>query len=579
MGKQSAPPPPDYAAAAKETSAGNLAAAKQATEANRADQINPYGSLTWTQDPSGKWTQTTSLSNTGQQLFDQSNRTSLGLASLQDAATSRVANTFNGGWNDQNLPSGGTPLGQAPRTGFGTYPAPQPDQRVENAQVHGRAAQAPTATKMMDVTGVAAPTDNNWFVSPTTGNMVTWDATGKHTDTGQKAPIGAFGSGGPGDPQNIWNAQAAQEAVRSNGATANEGSNRGMGSVYNNWSDMPADTYDQYKAKMAVGSQVPLAAWLGAGTSASGGGNLSEADWNAQKARGTQSSGTSFGGSSPAPAVSGGTGVPGAVGQGGGAVYDPNSATNTATQAILARVNPQLARRRQAAESLLANQGITQGSEAWKNAQTDLGQQENDAYQQAGLAGINLGMGQQGQTFGQTLQNSQFGLGSQAQGFNQAQSARASGLAEQNYFANRDLNQLNALRTGSQVQNPTFGSYAQQQTTAGPDMLGAANMGYQAQLGGVNAANAGAAGTFAGLTSAAGLGLNAAFMFSDERLKKDIRRVGTLPSGIGLYVFTYNDETTPMVGLIAQDVQKKMPHAVKEMENGFLAVNYAEVLK
>jgi len=63
---------PDYTSAAKATAAGNLEAAKYATVANRANQINPYGSLTWQRgatdyDP---WTQTTSFTPTGQKLFD-----------------------------------------------------------------------------------------------------------------------------------------------------------------------------------------------------------------------------------------------------------------------------------------------------------------------------------------------------------------------------------------------------------------------------------------------------------------------------------------------------------------------------
>ena len=71
---------------------------------------------------------------------------------------------------------------------------------------------------------------------------------------------------------------------------------------------------------------------------------------------------------------------------------------------------------------------------------------------------------------------------------------------------NQNLNELNALRTGSQVTNPTFNSYAQQSTTAGPDMLGAAKAGYDAQVDGVNAANANSAGMMKGLF---GLGTSA----------------------------------------------------------------------
>lgn len=43
----SAPATPDYASAAKATADGNLEAARYTTEANRVDQINPWGTLTW----------------------------------------------------------------------------------------------------------------------------------------------------------------------------------------------------------------------------------------------------------------------------------------------------------------------------------------------------------------------------------------------------------------------------------------------------------------------------------------------------------------------------------------------------
>jgi hypothetical protein len=45
----SAPAAPDYAAAARETAAGNLAAAQTATAANRVNQVTPYGNLNYTQ--------------------------------------------------------------------------------------------------------------------------------------------------------------------------------------------------------------------------------------------------------------------------------------------------------------------------------------------------------------------------------------------------------------------------------------------------------------------------------------------------------------------------------------------------
>lgn len=66
------PESPDYAGLADKTAANNLTAAKYATVANRANQYNPYGSVTWQKgatdfDP---WTQTTNFTQQGQQLFD-----------------------------------------------------------------------------------------------------------------------------------------------------------------------------------------------------------------------------------------------------------------------------------------------------------------------------------------------------------------------------------------------------------------------------------------------------------------------------------------------------------------------------
>ena len=52
-GKSSAPPAPDYTAAANATAAGNLEAAKYTTQANRVNQVTPYGNLTYTQSGGG----------------------------------------------------------------------------------------------------------------------------------------------------------------------------------------------------------------------------------------------------------------------------------------------------------------------------------------------------------------------------------------------------------------------------------------------------------------------------------------------------------------------------------------------
>lgn len=161
-------------------------------------------------------------------------------------------------------------------------------------------------------------------------------------------------------------------------------------------------------------------------------------------------------------------------------VQSPFNPGETAQDAIMRRTQPLLDRSRASAETRMANQGVQQGSEAWRNAQDDIGRQENDAYSQAALQGIQTG-----------------------------QQARQQGIQEQQYFNSRDLNQLNALRTGAQVTNPQFGSYAQQQATAGPDMLGATTQGYSAAIGANNANNANSASLASGATAAGGAALAA----------------------------------------------------------------------
>src|SRR5262245_16978334 len=46
------PPAPDYTGAAEQEAAGNLAMARYQTNANRVNQINPWGSITYTNEQS-----------------------------------------------------------------------------------------------------------------------------------------------------------------------------------------------------------------------------------------------------------------------------------------------------------------------------------------------------------------------------------------------------------------------------------------------------------------------------------------------------------------------------------------------
>lgn len=102
--------------------------------------------------------------------------------------------------------------------------------------------------------------------------------------------------------------------------------------------------------------------------------------------------------------------------------------------------------------------------------------------------------------------------------------------------------------------------------------LGSSIGGGLSSLGGMF----GGAGAGAGMASTAGVPfLESAMMFSDERLKDDVRPVGMLFDETPVYSYRYKGDDTPRIGLIAQDVERDRPDAVAEI-GGFKAVDYGK---
>jgi hypothetical protein len=60
---------------------------------------------------------------------------------------------------------------------------------------------------------------------------------------------------------------------------------------------------------------------------------------------------------------------------------------------------------------------------------------------------------------------------------------------------------------------------------------------------------------------------------SDARMKRDIVKVGALHDGTPVYSYTYIDDPTPRIGLLAQDVERTRPDAVATI-GGRKAVDY-----
>ena len=177
---------------------------------------------------------------------------------------------------------------------------------------------------------------------------------------------------------------------------------------------------------------------------------------------------------------------------------DPNYASgmqgwDKANQILQARLQPQMDQAREQQNSALVNQGIPVGSKAYENAMRTFNQGQNDLLTNSQLAGQSIGQN----LFNQGIQGGQFSNAANQQMFaNQLSNANLGNAAQQQQYNqamtnyNMPLNTLSALRSGAQVQNPTFQNAPQQATTSGADVLGASQMGYNAQMGGFNAANA-----------------------------------------------------------------------------------------
>lgn len=156
------------------------------------------------------------------------------------------------------------------------------------------------------------------------------------------------------------------------------------------------------------------------------------------------------------------------------------NAGQTGQEALMARFQPMIEQQNASLRNQLANQGIMEGSEAYQNAMRTQQMSDNDLRSQAALHGIDAG--------------------------NQAQ---MQALQIQTALQNQPVNMLNAVRTGSQVTNPTFANTPLQATTAGPDLMGAMqgqnqyNMGiYNSQVGSNNSTNSALASAAAAAAAA-----------------------------------------------------------------------------
>jgi hypothetical protein len=144
---------------------------------------------------------------------------------------------------------------------------------------------------------------------------------------------------------------------------------------------------------------------------------------------------------------------------------------------------------------------------------------------------------------------------------------------------NSPLSTLSTLMTGSQPTNPTFQN-TPQTGVQGVNYAGQVQQNYQDQLAANNAEMGGMFGLGGalggGLLNAAGKAGSFGALFSDRRLKTDIKCIGTAANGLPVYEFNYVWGGPRQTGYMADDVEKIAPWAVGE-SHGFKTVDYSKV--
>lgn len=294
-----------------------------------------------------------------------------------------------------------------------------------------------------------------------------------------------------------------------------------------------------------------------------------------------------------------------------------SSYRDTVANQLMQKMQPQHDYQQRQLETKLSNMGFRPGTEGYDRELNNLAQRQSaERYNALDTAGseaqrlYNMQMGTAQQAFNQDLGASQFANQAQNQGYTQNMGAaqfqnqalgqaaaldqsrmqaqnqavgqqfnmnqqyanaqnqlRQQAIAEEMQRRGMSLNEMNALLSGQQVAMPQMPSFNTAQQSQTPNILGATQMGYDAQLGAANAQNA-AFGNLLG----AGAQLGSAFMFSDRRLKSNIKRVATHAIGVGIYEYTMMG--MPQRGVIAQEVQAVRPDLVKRHASGYLMVNY-----
>lgn len=244
-----------------------------------------------------------------------------------------------------------------------------------------------------------------------------------------------------------------------------------------------------------------------------------------------------------------------------------NNAAQAAYGAQTGFLQPQFQLQQTQLDQQLADRGLPIGSEAYNNAQNNLTNSQNLAYTQAANNAYGAGLQAQQQGFNQGVTQNQLGYADLASLSSINPTGSLLGAAPG--AANLSPSAVQPTNVGQIVQNSYQDQLAANQynnSQLGAGLLGLGNLALSPAIG--------AGLGLGGGSSIAGAALG---FLSDRRIKRDIKRIGTLYDGTPVYSFRYDMPNSHIqIGVMAQDVEKKNPDAVTEF-NGLKMVNYEKV--
>lgn len=206
------------------------------------------------------------------------------------------------------------------------------------------------------------------------------------------------------------------------------------------------------------------------------------------------------------------------------------SAENAVFNQQMDLLAPQEKQQQEQTQAQLENEGAMPGSAAYDYGEQSLARAQGAQNAQVANQAVTTGMGELPMLYG---------LGS---------------TSLQNQLAERNapISEFEALQGNGAGGNVS---------AATPDMSGAFNNQYQGALAGYNANTA-----TNNANTQAGTGLLSSYLMyltlSDKRAKTDIKKVGELDSGPGIYTYRYKGSEKPQIGVMAQELEKTHPEAV-----------------